>query len=75
MGKFDSVYFKCSGCGEAVEVQSKSGNCELAEFDPDCVPAKIAADIMGSQAWCPRCDRLWTVVSINSPATVVMRLA
>ena len=75
MGCFDSVYFRCPRCQDRIEVQSKAAECDLHDYEPDAVPAKIAADIVGERVWCARCDVSWTVVSINSPPTVVMRLA
>lgn len=75
MGMFDSVTFNCPRCRKAVEVQSKAGKCELAEHTSDAVPLAIAANIAGSHVWCEPCNERWTVVSINAPPTVVMRLA
>lgn len=75
MGCFDSVNFGCPRCMSVIEVQSKAADCSMSEFNPDAVPAKIAADIMGEHVFCEKCGQRWTVVSINSPQTVVMRLA
>jgi len=75
MGCFDSVNFRCPRCRQILEVQSKAADCSMSEFSPDAVPAKIAADIAGEMVYCDKCNESWTVVSINSPQVVVMRLA
>ncbi len=75
MGLYDSVNFSCPRCDDLIEVQSKAGKCVLASFPSDEVPLAIAADIAGEKHWCSKCSREWTVVSINAPPVVVMRLA
>lgn len=75
MGMFDSVNFRCPECRGTVEVQSKAGPCNLENYSEDEVPAKVAADIVGEEAWCEACKRSWKVYSLNSPQLVMMRLA
>jgi len=74
MGMFDSVCFKCPDCGEAVEVQSEAGDCRLATFDPLRVPLGIASDIDGEDAWCPKCNKSYTVAMFPPIDVVWMKL-
>ena len=44
MGLYDSIVFPCNDCGEVIEAQSKSGECQLDRFEPDSVPVDVALD-------------------------------
>jgi len=75
MGMFDSIWFECPGCTEQIEVQSKRGDCVLADISSDAVPLGIADDILGEQVSCPNCSRLWTVATYSTqPKCIPMRL-
>lgn len=41
---FDSIWFDCENCGESIEAQTKSGGCNLDNFDYTDVPAIVAED-------------------------------
>lgn len=60
MGMFDSVWAKCPRCEEDVEFQSKVGDCVLADYTSDSVPAAIAADIAGDTTIC-KCGAAVTI--------------
>ena len=62
MGMFDSVVFDCPGCGELILVQSKAGECTLAEIPARSVPLGIAEDISGEVAYCEACGGRWTII-------------
>jgi hypothetical protein len=73
MGMFDSVMFNCPKCNKVIEVQSKSGACTLACYEPDEVPAAIAGDIYGELVSC-ECGEEWKVSSSDIHKTVRMML-
>lgn len=75
MGMFDRVHFTCPRCDAALEVQSKQGDCVLADFPSGSVPPAIAEDIQGEEVYCGGCNRVWRVVAIDLPKTVAMTLA
>lgn len=75
MGMFDRIHFTCPRCDAGIEAQSKHGECTLADISSNAVPIAIAADIVGEEVWCNECMRTWTIVSIDPPPVVVMRLA
>lgn len=61
MGCFDSVWFKCPGCLEKVEVQSKAGDCALRSYEPLNAPTEILTDIAGRPIDCDHCGKALTV--------------
>jgi len=73
MGMFDSVWFVCPVCDNAVEVQSKAGDCFMQDFDASAVPIEIASDIGGEPAWCNKCDSHFHVVK-DEPFPDVVRM-
>lgn len=75
MGLYDSVIFRCPGCGEEIEFQSKSGRCELSRFDADdvYVPMAIAADLHENTAVCAGCGELLRARYVVAP-DVPMRI-
>ena len=44
MGLYDSIYFSCPRCGDRIEAQSKSGDCNLSSYEYDSVPRDVAED-------------------------------
>jgi hypothetical protein len=64
MGMFDRVYTKCPKCGERVECQSKSGPCDLDEYESlELAPANVVAGILGGGGWteCDKC-KAWLII-------------
>lgn len=54
MGLFDSVYIACPSCGKTMELQSKSGPCEMARYSANSVPIAVASYAVGD-AQCEHC--------------------
>ncbi len=44
MGMFDRIFFPCPNCGDLIEAQSKSGDCNGDEYDYRKVPKDVAED-------------------------------
>lgn len=60
MGMFDRIYLTCPNCGARVECQSKSGPCQLNEYQSlEETPANIVAGILGGDGWteCAGCEK------------------
>jgi DNA-directed RNA polymerase subunit RPC12/RpoP len=75
MGLFDTVRLICPYCSKDVVVQSKAGDCTLAEHDEDAVPVYIANDILGKAVRCNGCGVDLIVLQVPTPpVTVKMRL-
>ena len=62
MGMFDRVYVNCLQCGERIELQSKSGDCILAEYTLNDVPADVIGGLAGDEGNCPKCGAGYKVV-------------
>jgi transcription elongation factor Elf1 len=71
MGLFDTVNFTCPDCGSNVEVQSKAGQCCLADISESEVPKTIAEDINGKIVACNECEKVFTVGKIEEPVETV----
>lgn len=56
-GMYDEVRVRCL-CGGYATFQSKAGECILAMYDVDEVPAAIAADLNGEVSECERCSKV-----------------
>ena len=41
---FDIIRFRCTECGNHVDVQSKGGDCRLVVYDANAVPLDVAGD-------------------------------
>ena len=55
MGMFDAVMFVCPRCHHKIEVQSKAGECVLAEIHSSQVPLDVAADLKDEDVYCEAC--------------------
>jgi len=49
---FDTVHYKCPGCGRMIEEQTKAGDCRMNNYHEGSVPAEIAASEIGSKVDC-----------------------
>jgi len=73
MGMFDEVYAKCPACEPGtMEIQSKAGECTLARYPINEVPAEIAVDIDGQYMTCRDCGHC---VRVRIPGTQPRRMA
>jgi hypothetical protein len=74
MGLFDTIHFKCPGCGERFEEQTKVGACTLAYYDADvAVPPDIAVCYIGSSVECYHCNKTWRIAG-ERPKSVRLTL-
>jgi uncharacterized Zn finger protein len=64
MGLFDSVYANCPTCGREIEIQSKSGPCELSRYDCDQVPTDVASAIDRRTIECDACGAVSLAVVV-----------
>lgn len=49
MGMFDTVFMNCPMCKERLEVQSKGGECILAEYELQDAPPDVIGEIYRSR--------------------------
>jgi uncharacterized Zn-finger protein len=56
MGMFDTVKMNCPSCGKEIEVQSKAGECVMAEYDINNAPAVILLDVSSKIIECDECN-------------------
>jgi predicted RNA-binding Zn-ribbon protein involved in translation (DUF1610 family) len=55
MGMFDTVYVECPGCGEEVEMQTKTGPCLLGQYSLDSAPPEVLLGVANEPECCPEC--------------------
>lgn len=60
MGMFDSVYIDCE-CGNAIELQSKAGACNLESYRLEEAPPQILGDLAGQIAVCEKCNTSYRI--------------
>lgn len=75
MGMFDTVNFTCPKCDSIIGVQSKAGDCTLADIPSEAVPIDVAASIVGESVYCDHCDKGWIIVANQAPRVVRLALA
>lgn len=72
MSCFDTVVFKCTRCNVPMEVQSKSGKCELRKYSPNGVPLEVVSGL-GRGVVCKNCgENHRVVVSPHMPRRISM---
>lgn len=60
MGCYDIIWFRCPKCGEKIEAQSKSGDCNFDEYNIEDVPSDVAEDANRHAPFtCPECRTRW----------------
>ena len=59
MGMFDRIWVQCPRCNADVEFQSKADSCTLQDFTLATVPTAVAADLIGEESMCHKCN--WCV--------------
>lgn len=72
MGMFDTIEFKCAKCGNTIEVQTKSGSCQLEVYKADKVPVSVAVGAPRINI-CGQCGRVWRLRKFVEP-TVSLEL-
>lgn len=70
---FDSVYVECPQCNKKQEVQSKAGDCILAEYDRYNAPVEIMKDIDESIINCT-CGHIYKLKAIVFARLEIERL-
>lgn len=57
MGMFDTIHVDCVECGRHVELQSKSGPCQMLKYDLSNVPSDVASAYvdLGKADQCEHC--------------------
>lgn len=70
MGMFDTLRVQCT-CGKTIEIQSKAGDCKLAEYTLADCPADIAGQLIGTtrDCACGRTLRLYGHVMLGAEFT------
>lgn len=61
---FDSVFFPCPACGNQVEAQSKSGDCNGTRYWYESVPFEVAQDVNRHapfKCWCGQVTKLLVI--------------
>lgn len=72
MGMFDTVVGRCPKCQEAVDFQSKAGECTMERYYHTSVPPEIASDIDQDIESCPKCGFLVRIKIPEHAATIPM---
>ena len=57
MGLYDTVYMRCTNCGNKMGIQSKAGECDLNEYQLHDVPPAIAGSLVGEVIKCENCGQ------------------
>ena len=73
MGLYDTVTFRCPGCGERFSDQTKAGSCTLSDYEQDRVPLAIAANMQGDFVNCLGCGKEWRIRT-DAPTTARLSL-
>lgn len=58
MSSYDSVYVECPDCGDAVDFQSKAGECSDKAYYAEwynSIPLSIIGDLVGKEEKCMNC--------------------
>lgn len=66
MGMFDRVMAECPNCGEAIEFQSKSGPCSLADYSVNDAPDEVMEGVVGDVETCPKCQSEWRILPVGN---------
>ncbi len=69
MGMFDRVFTRCPKCERRVECQSKSGPCQLLEYELEDAPVQVMVGILNGSGWteCEGCKTWLTIKAIGRP--------
>jgi hypothetical protein len=58
MGVYDTVRVPCPQCGTLGYFQTKSGPCEMKEYDLADAPVDVMANVNRHAPW--QCEECWT---------------
>ena len=64
MSMFDTVNFRCPQCGELIQEQTKSGPCELKDYDAGMVDIRAAAGMQGDRIECGGCGSEFRIAGL-----------
>lgn len=67
MGMFDFVWVNCPICGEELEFQSKSGPCELKNYQLHNAPLGVQSSLIDDGVFCSNCQKMIVI----KPAPIV----
>lgn len=73
MGMFDTVHMTCPHCNKNTSEQTKSGRCELEDYQLNQDPVTTIA-ISGYIICCEKCNKPFTCELINKPFAVPRKL-
>ena len=65
MGCYEIIYFKCPSCGEQLSAQSKSGPCEMDNYEHTDVPIDVARDANRHAPYFCDCGKLWRFEAVT----------
>jgi hypothetical protein len=61
MGCYNTIFFNCPDCGNKLEVQSKSGDCSLSDYEFEDAPLRDLTDIENEIVTCYKCNRTYKI--------------
>lgn len=69
MGMYDTVWVKCPHCGKRTDMQSKSGDCCLDNYELKDAPIEVVADLISGRGWtkCTWCSKNIKIELVNRP--------
>ena len=73
MGMFDTVWIKCPSCTEEIDVQSKTGDCFLDEYNLENAPLDVIVGTMHPTT-CPCCGTTFIVEFEPHPVVIVRKM-
>lgn len=73
MGMFDTFYVNCPICGNELDIQNKSGPCELKKYSISTVPPSVAGSLHGEVTNCCGCGTDIEIVTQCVVSVIVKR--
>ena len=71
MGCYDTIVVKCPECNKRHFLQSKSGICDLSEYNQDAVPLEVAFDANRHGPCTCSCGTVFRVRTEKLPVVLV----
>ena len=72
MGLYDTIAVPCPKCGELYPAQSKSGACEMKDYELDKAPSDVLADVNRHAPFECECGAVFEVLE-GKPVECPMR--
>ena len=66
MGMFDSLFVSCPKCATLNELQSKSGDCILGQYDLTTVPNDVLRNLIDIVHTCEECSESFKILNVCS---------